>query len=106
MRLSLEHRGFDLDSPLGKTAFQGMEAGWPKVLARIAPVLSACAGASLEGGKGRERTPTLQPTIPPIERSLASGELPSGRLFGSRLSQAPAVSMHAIVLMLSFWNGT
>jgi uncharacterized protein YndB with AHSA1/START domain len=42
-RLWLEHRGFDLDSPLGKTAFQGMEAGWPNVLARIAPALSASA---------------------------------------------------------------
>jgi uncharacterized protein YndB with AHSA1/START domain len=39
-RLWLEHRGFDLDSALGKTAFQGMGAGWPKVLARIAFVLS------------------------------------------------------------------
>jgi uncharacterized protein YndB with AHSA1/START domain len=42
-RLWLEHRGFDLDSPLGKTAFQGMGAGWPKVLARIEPALSASA---------------------------------------------------------------
>jgi uncharacterized protein YndB with AHSA1/START domain len=42
-RLWLEHRGFDVDSPLGKTALQGMEAGWPKVLARIAPALSASA---------------------------------------------------------------
>lgn len=42
-RLSLEHRGFDLDSPLGKTAFQGMGSGWPKVLSRIVPALAESA---------------------------------------------------------------
>lgn len=44
-RLSLEHKGFDLDSPLGKTAFQGMGGGWSKVLARIEPVLVESAAA-------------------------------------------------------------
>ncbi len=39
-RLSLEHKGFDLDSPMGKTAFQGMGNGWPSVIARIGSVLS------------------------------------------------------------------
>lgn len=39
-RLSLEHRGFDLNSPLGKKAFEGMQNGWPKVIARIDGVLS------------------------------------------------------------------
>lgn len=39
-RLSLEHRGFDLDSPMGKAAFQGMGDGWPSVIARIGSVLS------------------------------------------------------------------
>ena len=39
-RLTLEHRGFDLDSPLGKTAYHGMGAGWPKVVAHIGTVLS------------------------------------------------------------------
>ncbi len=42
-RLFLEHNGFDLDSPLGKTAFQGMGAGWPKVLARMELVLAKAA---------------------------------------------------------------
>jgi uncharacterized protein YndB with AHSA1/START domain len=50
-RLWLEHRGFDLDSPLGKRAFEGMGAGWPNVLARIAPALAAAA----------EEQPTLAP---------------------------------------------
>ncbi|TFW23908.1 SRPBCC domain-containing protein [Massilia arenosa] len=40
-RLSLEHRGFDLGSPMGKMAHAGMGAGWPGVLARIAPALDA-----------------------------------------------------------------
>ncbi len=39
-RLSLEHRGFDRDSPLGKTAFHGMGGGWPHVLTRIEPALA------------------------------------------------------------------
>jgi uncharacterized protein YndB with AHSA1/START domain len=34
-RLYLEHSGFDLDSPLGIQAFEGMGRGWPSVLARI-----------------------------------------------------------------------
>ncbi len=40
-RLHLEQTGFDLDSPLGKSAFDGMGSGWPKVLARIAPALES-----------------------------------------------------------------
>jgi uncharacterized protein YndB with AHSA1/START domain len=39
--LFLEHRGFDLGSPLGKTAYQGMGGGWPQVLARIETALKA-----------------------------------------------------------------
>ena len=42
-RLSFEHRGFDLNSPLGKTAFQGMGAGWSNVLTRIETVLTESA---------------------------------------------------------------
>lgn len=34
-RLLFEHSGFDLESPLGKMAFEGMGGGWPKILARI-----------------------------------------------------------------------
>ena len=40
-RLSLDHDGFDLDAPMGKTAHQGMGAGWPAVLGRISTVLDA-----------------------------------------------------------------
>jgi len=38
-RLSLEHKGFDLDSPLGKNAFHGMGNGWPNVLSRMESAL-------------------------------------------------------------------
>ncbi len=34
-RLTLEHKGFDLDSPLGKQARDGMGNGWPIVLGRL-----------------------------------------------------------------------
>ncbi len=34
-RLFLEHAGFDLGSPLGRQAYEGMGAGWPHVLERI-----------------------------------------------------------------------
>jgi uncharacterized protein YndB with AHSA1/START domain len=40
-RLFLEHAGFDLDSPLGKQAFEGMGNGWPRVLDRLDPALTA-----------------------------------------------------------------
>ncbi|HEU4884391.1 MAG TPA: SRPBCC domain-containing protein [Longimicrobium sp.] len=40
-RLSLEHAGFDLDSPLGRTAYEGMGRGWPGVVGRIDTVLQA-----------------------------------------------------------------
>ncbi|MER6304316.1 SRPBCC domain-containing protein [Kitasatospora sp. NPDC001539] len=39
-RLLLEHTGFDLDTPMGRQAHQGMGRGWPSVLRRIAPALS------------------------------------------------------------------
>lgn len=40
-RLFLEHAGFDLDSPMGRTAFEGMGKGWPGVLSKIGEVLDA-----------------------------------------------------------------
>jgi len=43
--LSLEHQGFDLDSPVGKSAFNGMGSGWPKVLVRISAALETSAVA-------------------------------------------------------------
>jgi uncharacterized protein YndB with AHSA1/START domain len=44
-RLYLEHAGFDLESPLGKMAYEGMGGGWPAVLERIAPALDALVAA-------------------------------------------------------------
>jgi uncharacterized protein YndB with AHSA1/START domain len=38
-RLFLEHSGLDLDSPLGRAAYDGMGQGWPHVLGRLAKVL-------------------------------------------------------------------
>ena len=38
-RLTLIHDGFDLDSPLGKQALEGMGAGWPALLRRIEIVI-------------------------------------------------------------------
>jgi uncharacterized protein YndB with AHSA1/START domain len=40
-RLSLTHEGFDLDSPMGRAAWEGMQRGWPAVLARLGGVLGA-----------------------------------------------------------------
>ncbi|WP_394554932.1 SRPBCC domain-containing protein [Agromyces sp. MMS24-JH15] len=34
-RLFFTHAGLDLDSPLGRQAYEGMGRGWPGVLARI-----------------------------------------------------------------------
>lgn len=42
-RLFLEHVGFDLDSPLGKAALEGMGRGWPNVLRRIEPALATAS---------------------------------------------------------------
>jgi uncharacterized protein YndB with AHSA1/START domain len=38
-RLRMTQEGFDLDSPMGRQALEGMRAGWPKVLERMANVL-------------------------------------------------------------------
>jgi uncharacterized protein YndB with AHSA1/START domain len=38
-RLHLVHEGFNLDTPMGKMAFDGMGAGWPKVVAHLGTVL-------------------------------------------------------------------
>jgi uncharacterized protein YndB with AHSA1/START domain len=40
-RLFLEHAGFDIDTPIGKTGFNGMGAGWPGVISRINGVIAA-----------------------------------------------------------------
>lgn len=37
--LHLEHGVFNLDTPMGKKAYEGMKYGWPTVLERIAPAL-------------------------------------------------------------------
>ena len=34
-RLTLTHEGFDLESPLGRRVFDGMQPGWPIVLATL-----------------------------------------------------------------------
>jgi len=39
-RLFLEHRGFDLDSPMGRQAFEGMGGGWPAILAHVEDALA------------------------------------------------------------------
>lgn len=36
--LLFTHEGFDLDSPLGRSALEGMKPGWPSLLARIEQV--------------------------------------------------------------------
>lgn len=38
--LTMTQEGFDLDSPLARQALEGMKAGWPHVLARIADALA------------------------------------------------------------------
>jgi uncharacterized protein YndB with AHSA1/START domain len=40
-RLQLTHEGFDLDSPMGRQALEGMKPGWPHVLANMERVLAA-----------------------------------------------------------------
>lgn len=40
-RVLLVHEGFDLDTPVGRQARDGMGHGWPTVLGRLGPVLSA-----------------------------------------------------------------
>lgn len=38
-RLTLTHEGFDLDSPMGRRAYEGMKPGWPGILAKIGTTL-------------------------------------------------------------------
>jgi uncharacterized protein YndB with AHSA1/START domain len=40
-RLRLTHEGFDLDSPMGRAALEGMKPGWPKVLESLAAVVAS-----------------------------------------------------------------
>ena len=37
-RLTLTHEGFDLDSPMGRQALEGMKPGWPGILEKIGTV--------------------------------------------------------------------
>jgi ubiquinone/menaquinone biosynthesis C-methylase UbiE/uncharacterized protein YndB with AHSA1/START domain len=45
-RLSLTHEGLSLDSPMGRAAFEGMKAGWPAVLGRLADILGGDRSSS------------------------------------------------------------
>lgn len=38
-RLTLTHEGFNLDTPLGRQAYEGMKPGWPGLLERMDKVL-------------------------------------------------------------------
>jgi uncharacterized protein YndB with AHSA1/START domain len=38
-RLVLTHEGFDLGSPMGRQAYEGMKPGWPGILVKIATQL-------------------------------------------------------------------
>lgn len=40
-RLTLTHEGFNLDTPMGRQAFDGMKPGWPHVLDRLGDALGA-----------------------------------------------------------------
>jgi uncharacterized protein YndB with AHSA1/START domain len=40
-RLRFSQEGFDLDSPVGRQAFDGMKPGWPHVLASLGAVMGA-----------------------------------------------------------------
>nr|WP_237331334.1 SRPBCC domain-containing protein [Streptomyces mexicanus] len=42
-RLVLVHSGFDLDSPMGRQAYEGMGKGWPHVLGNLDTLLGAGA---------------------------------------------------------------
>jgi uncharacterized protein YndB with AHSA1/START domain len=42
-RLTLTHEGFDVDSPMGRAAFDGMKNGWPGVLGRLDKLLQAAS---------------------------------------------------------------
>jgi uncharacterized protein YndB with AHSA1/START domain len=42
-RLTLTHEGFNLDSPMGREALEGMKPGWPRVLERLEAVLRDAA---------------------------------------------------------------
>ncbi|MFF9395988.1 SRPBCC family protein [Streptomyces griseoluteus] len=42
-RLVLTHAGFDLDSPIGRQAHDGMSKGWPHVLNRLESTLAETA---------------------------------------------------------------
>lgn len=43
-RIFLVHEGFDLDTPVGRQAHDGMGHGWPTVLRRIEQALSTLPG--------------------------------------------------------------
>ena len=40
-QLKLTHEGFNLDSPMGRQALEGMKPGWPQVLVRLGTVLES-----------------------------------------------------------------
>jgi len=47
-RLLMTHTGFDLDSPLGRAALEGMRPGWPRVLDRLGALLDVVVHGPVE----------------------------------------------------------
>jgi uncharacterized protein YndB with AHSA1/START domain len=43
-RLRLRHEGFNLDTPMGRQALEGMSSGWPAVLERLVRALAIQPG--------------------------------------------------------------
>jgi uncharacterized protein YndB with AHSA1/START domain len=44
--LQFEHAGFNLDTPMGRTAYEGMGSGWPGLLNRLDGILAGLPDGS------------------------------------------------------------
>lgn len=49
-RLSLGHEGFNLDTPMGQRAFEGMKSGWPGVLVWLEKTISQTEEGTCRSG--------------------------------------------------------
>jgi uncharacterized protein YndB with AHSA1/START domain len=45
-RLTLTHEGFDVDSPMGRQALEGMGRGWPGILVALGSLLDRLGGGA------------------------------------------------------------
>ena len=96
-RLILTHEGFNLDTPLGRQAYERMKSGWPTMLARLEMTLVGPLLASQPSAKRPGDSQPLEVDSMSSVEYLVEGQLPTlvtCHMAGRNHRVTRAVSIH------------